>query len=95
MRIEQPQGERGSLKWIQRAVNERWPSLNDPLVVRRPPLNRVARPPSMEKYRVQIRADAWAAAPRLPRTGGQTKQPGSEKTKFYATGAHSVSALHD
>jgi hypothetical protein len=27
MRIEQPAGRRGSLKWIQRAVNERWPEL--------------------------------------------------------------------
>lgn len=27
-RIPQPEGVRGSLKWIQRAVNENWPSLN-------------------------------------------------------------------
>lgn len=32
MRVEQPEGMRGSLKWIQRAVNEQWPSLNDPVV---------------------------------------------------------------
>jgi hypothetical protein len=32
MRIEQPEGTRGSLKWIQRAVNEQWPSLNQPIV---------------------------------------------------------------
>ena len=31
MRVIQPAGERGSLKWIQRAVNEDWPSLNDPI----------------------------------------------------------------
>jgi hypothetical protein len=31
MRVEQPAGERGSLKWIQRAVAERWPELEQPL----------------------------------------------------------------
>lgn len=30
-RIPQPEGARGSLKWIQRAVNENWPSLNQPI----------------------------------------------------------------
>ena len=30
-RIPQPAGARGSLKWIQRAVNENWPSLNQPI----------------------------------------------------------------
>lgn len=34
MRTEQPEGSKGSLKWIQRAVNDRWPSLNDPIVAR-------------------------------------------------------------
>lgn len=34
MRIEQPEGMRGSLKWIQRAVNEQWPSLNQPIADR-------------------------------------------------------------
>ncbi len=31
MRIEQPAGSRGSLKWIQRAVGERWPTLEAPI----------------------------------------------------------------
>ena len=30
-RFVQPIGSRGSLKWIQRAVNERWPDLGDPI----------------------------------------------------------------
>ncbi|HWJ74112.1 MAG TPA: hypothetical protein VNX29_13175 [Kaistia sp.] len=32
MRIEQPQGRRGSLKWIQRAVAEQWPALGAPIL---------------------------------------------------------------
>lgn len=31
MRVPQPKGERGSLKWIQRAVAERWPELSEPM----------------------------------------------------------------
>lgn len=31
MRVKQPRGTRGSLKWIQRSVNEQWPSLNEPI----------------------------------------------------------------
>lgn len=31
-RIPQPVGERGSLKWIQRAIDEAWPSLNHPIL---------------------------------------------------------------
>lgn len=31
MRVKQSVGARGSLKWIQRAVNEQWPSLNRPI----------------------------------------------------------------
>ena len=31
-RVPQPAGARGSLKWIQRAVNEAWPSLNEPIL---------------------------------------------------------------
>jgi hypothetical protein len=34
MRVEQPEGKRGSLKWIQRAVNEQWTSLNQPIAER-------------------------------------------------------------
>jgi len=34
MRVKQPEGKRGSLKWIQRAVNEQWPSLNQPIAER-------------------------------------------------------------
>lgn len=30
-RVPQPRGSRGSLKWIQQAVNDRWPSLDDPI----------------------------------------------------------------
>ena len=30
----QPEGSRGSLKWIQRAVEEQWPSLVDPVLAR-------------------------------------------------------------
>lgn len=30
-RFVQPKGSRGSLKWIQHAANERWPSLDDPI----------------------------------------------------------------
>lgn len=32
MRVIQNQGTRGNLKWIQRAVNERWPSLDQPIL---------------------------------------------------------------
>ena len=32
MRIEQPKGVRGSLKWIQRSVAERWPDLEAPIL---------------------------------------------------------------
>lgn len=31
-RVEQPEGVKGSLKWIQQAVNEQWPSLDQPIV---------------------------------------------------------------
>jgi hypothetical protein len=31
-RIVQPEGNKGSLRWIQRAVNEKWPSLEQPLI---------------------------------------------------------------
>lgn len=31
-RIPQPAGDRGSLKWIQRAIEENWPTLNQPIV---------------------------------------------------------------
>lgn len=31
-KVSQPIGERGSLKWIQRAVNETWPALNEPIL---------------------------------------------------------------
>ena len=34
MRIAQPEGRRGSLKWIQRAVEERWPALEQPIRAR-------------------------------------------------------------
>lgn len=34
MRTIQPEGSRGSLKWIQRAVNERWGSLEGPILAR-------------------------------------------------------------
>jgi len=34
MRVKQSEGKRGSLKWIQRAVNEEWPSLNQPIAQR-------------------------------------------------------------
>jgi hypothetical protein len=33
-RFPQPPGEKGSLKWIQRAVGENWPALNDPIHAR-------------------------------------------------------------
>jgi hypothetical protein len=32
MKVVQKQGARGSLKWIQRAVNEGWPTLNEPIL---------------------------------------------------------------
>lgn len=32
MKTKQPEGARGSLKWIQRAVNQRWPSLEQPIL---------------------------------------------------------------
>ena len=32
MRVKQSVGVRGSLKWIQQAVNEQWPSLNRPII---------------------------------------------------------------
>lgn len=32
MRVTQTEGKRGSLKWIQRAVNEQWLSLNQPII---------------------------------------------------------------
>lgn len=31
-RVSQLAGKRGSLKWIQQAVNEAWPSLNEPIL---------------------------------------------------------------
>lgn len=31
-RTPQPEGSKGSLKWIQRAVGEAWPSLNQPIL---------------------------------------------------------------
>lgn len=31
MRVEQPKGSRGSLKWIQLAIKDQWPSLNGPI----------------------------------------------------------------
>ena len=34
MRVEQREGIRGSLKWIQRAVGERWSSLDGPIIRR-------------------------------------------------------------
>lgn len=34
MRVIQNQGTRGSLKWIQRAVNEGWPALDQPILLR-------------------------------------------------------------
>ncbi len=34
MRIEQPAGSRGSLKWIQRSAAERWPSLEAPILAK-------------------------------------------------------------
>lgn len=34
MRVEQPEGTRGSLKWIQRAVNEHWSTFNQPIADR-------------------------------------------------------------
>ena len=33
-RVVQPAGTKGSLKWIQRAINEAWPSLNEPILSR-------------------------------------------------------------
>ena len=33
-RVPQPIGHRGSLKWIQRAIDEQWHSLSDPLLLR-------------------------------------------------------------
>lgn len=36
MRVEQPPGKRGSLKWIQRAVDERWASLEQPILAELP-----------------------------------------------------------
>ena len=33
-RIVQPAGEKGSLHWIQRAVNKKWPSLEQPILAR-------------------------------------------------------------
>ena len=35
-RIEQDKGKRGSLKWIQRAVNERWADLDQPILAKVP-----------------------------------------------------------
>jgi hypothetical protein len=34
MRVKQSQGKRGSLKWIQKAINEKWPSLEEVIVQR-------------------------------------------------------------
>jgi hypothetical protein len=35
-RVPQPAGKRGSLKWIQRATNERWPELDGPILAKLP-----------------------------------------------------------
>ena len=40
-RTPQPTGARGSLKWIQRATNESWPSLDDPVLAALPGAHRI------------------------------------------------------
>lgn len=52
-RVSQPPGERGSLKWIQRAVNEAWPSLNEPI------LNAVGKDQTID-WRSPLLADDYA-----------------------------------
>src|SRR5258706_11485960 len=41
MRVVQPIGERGSLKWIQRSIAESWCSLNEPLLAKLPSATRI------------------------------------------------------
>jgi len=51
-RVAQPEGSRGSLRWIQRAVNERWPSLDEPISA--------ATGSSKIEWRSPLRADEFA-----------------------------------
>ena len=52
-RVSQPVGGRGSLKWIQRAVNEAWPALNQPI------LNVIGKDQSID-WRSPIEGDDFA-----------------------------------
>ena len=40
-RFPQPVGRRGSLKWIQRAIKDQWPSLNEPILRALPKSTRI------------------------------------------------------
>ena len=52
-RVEQPEGTRGSLRWIQRAVNEDWPSLNRPIIDAIPACSAI-------EWRSPLESDAFA-----------------------------------
>ncbi len=52
-RIVQPEGRRGSLKWIQRAVEERWLELEEPVLARLPRANAI-------EWRSPLRSDNFA-----------------------------------
>jgi hypothetical protein len=53
VRVVQPEGRRGSLKWIQRAVEERWPELEDPILHRLPEARAI-------EWRSPVRGDEYA-----------------------------------
>lgn len=52
-RVIQPAGARGSLRWIQRAVNEQWPSLEQPILTALPAAQRI-------DWRSPLEADDFA-----------------------------------
>lgn len=52
-RILQKPGSKGSLKWIQQAVGDRWPSLDDPILARIPGARSI-------EWRSPVAADGYA-----------------------------------
>ena len=58
-RVTGKPGTKGSLKWIQRAVGERWPSLDDPILARIN-LVRKALPAREIKWLSPLAADGYA-----------------------------------
>jgi hypothetical protein len=53
MRVEQPRGIKGSLKWMQRSVAERWPTLEQPILAKLPGARAI-------DWRSPLESDAFA-----------------------------------